>query len=98
MRGVFAVEDPDGARWELALDLLRRGEAFSWGRITFRRRDVSTVEAAVASAWSFANVTEEYALDDLRRARAEIDLLLGNDVGFRSTIGASSIDLVLVDD
>ncbi len=58
MRDVFAVESPIGRRWELALDLLRRGERFSLGRITFRRVGGSTVEAAVESAWLPENVTE----------------------------------------
>jgi len=98
MRGVFVVEHSDGPRWVLALDLLQRGEAFSLGRITFRRKDVSTVEASVASSWSLANVTEEYAADDLRKARQEVELLLANDGAFRSSIGESSIDFVLVDD
>ena len=43
------------------------------GRITFRRKDGSTVQAAVASGWALANVTEEYAADDLRKARQEVD-------------------------
>ena len=68
------------------------------GRITFRRKDVSTVEAAVASAWSLANVTEEHAADELRSARAEVELLLASDAAFRGTIGGSSIEFVLVED
>jgi hypothetical protein len=52
----------------------------------------------VANAWTLANTTEDDAATNLRAARAEIDSLLATDEEFRNAIGASTVDVVLVDD
>jgi hypothetical protein len=97
MKGVFALDEPAGGRWDLALDLLRRGEPFSLGQITFRRIDAGSVEAAVASAWVPMDLTEERARGELERAQIRVDELCG-DEGFRDAVAGSPIDLVLVHD
>ncbi|HEX8098891.1 MAG TPA: hypothetical protein VF660_01665, partial [Actinomycetota bacterium] len=88
--------ETSGPRWDLALDLLQRGQAFSLGRVTFRRIDEATVEAAVASAWR--QVTEERAREALHEARTWVENLLASDEPFRRTVGESSVEYVLVDD
>lgn len=98
MRGVFAVGEPRGSRWDLALDLLQRGEPFSLGPVTFRRSDPMTIEADVASSWQFRQVTSLRARKDLEEAKRWIEQLLGSDEAFRRTVGTSSITYVLVDD
>jgi len=98
VRGIFAVDEPSGPRWELALDLLRRGDAFSIGPVTFRRNDRSAVEAAVASSWQPERVTEERARRDLEEARRWVEELMASDEAFRRVIEGSAIDYVLVDD
>jgi hypothetical protein len=97
MKGVFAVDEPAGGRWDLALDLLRRGEPFALGQITFRRLAADSVEAAVASAWVPMDLTEERARGELERAQVRVDELCA-DGGFRDTVAGSPIDLVLVHD
>src|SRR4051794_15763950 len=98
MRGVFAVGESRGPRWELALDLLRQGEPFSLGPVTFRRADATTVEAGVASSWQYRWLTEERARKDLEEARGWVEELLASDDEFRRAVGDSSIDYVLIDD
>jgi hypothetical protein len=98
MKGVFALDEPSGPRWELALDLLRRGEPFSLGVVTFRRISDDVVEAAVASTWQPQNVTEARARDDLETARRRTEALLARDASFRAVVGPSRIEYVLVDD
>ena len=99
MRGVFAVGEPAGQRWELALDLLRRGEPFSIGQTTFRRVNPETIEVAVASEWWDAGtLTDKYAREALGRAKEGVEELLASDPGFGAAIGDSTIDYVLVDD
>jgi hypothetical protein len=97
MKGVFTVDEPAGGRWDLALDLLRRGQPVSLGQITFRRVDASSVEAAVASAWVPMDLTEERARGELRLAQVRVDELC-LDEGFRDAVGGSPIDVVLVHD
>lgn len=65
MSGVFKVDEPSGPRWELALDLVRRGEAISLGRLTFWPLADDAIEVHVASAWQHQNVTEASARRDL---------------------------------
>jgi hypothetical protein len=97
MRGVFAVDEPAGGRWEIALDLFRRGEAFSLGEITFRRVDPACIEAAVASAWVPMDLTEQRARDELEQAQVEVDSLC-EITAFRDAVGGSPIEVVLVHD
>jgi hypothetical protein len=97
MKGVFAIDEPAGGRWDLALDLLRRGEPIALGQITFRRINADSVEAAVASAWGPMDRTEERARGELERAQVRVDELC-QDEGFRDAVAGSPIDLVLVHD
>jgi hypothetical protein len=97
MKGVFAVDEPTGGRWDLALDLLRRGEPFALGQITFRRVDANSVEAAVATAWAPMDLTEERARGELVQAQIRVEELCEDDA-FREAVGGSPIDLVLVHD
>jgi hypothetical protein len=98
MSGVFRVVEPSGSRWELALDLLRRGEAFSLGRMTFWPLADDAIEVHVASAWQHQNVTEATARRELETAREQLDALLADDAAFREAIGSSRFDYVLVED
>lgn len=98
MRGVFAIDEPSGQRWELALDLLRRGEAFSLGRVTLRRVADGAIEVAVASAWRPENLTDAKARDELEAVRAKTEELVAADAMFRDVVGLSRVDYVLVDD
>lgn len=98
MRGVFTVDEPSGQRWELALDLLRNGDAFALGRVTFRRIADDVIEAAVASSWLPENLTEAKAREDLEPVREQTEALHAGDAAFRAVVGTSQIDYVLVDD
>ena len=98
MRGVFNLDEPSGPRWELALDLLRRGEPFSLAMVTFRRMSEDVVEASAASTWQLQNVTEARARGDFEAARSRTEALLAEDPAFRSVVGPSRIEYVLVGD
>lgn len=98
MRGVFAVDEPSGQRWDLALDLLERGEPVSLGPITLRRRASGEIEATVASSWRLENVNLESGRAELLAAQAMIRQLLVEDERFRAALGGSQVDYVLVDD
>jgi hypothetical protein len=97
MRGAFAVDEPRGPRWQVALELLGRGDAFSLGRITFSKTG-GVIEAAVASSWLPENLTEERARSDLESAQAAIEDLRLADEAFRDLLAGSTLDVVLVSD
>jgi hypothetical protein len=84
-------------RWAAALELLATGKPFRLGRVTFRRLDPQTVEAA-ASSWQLENVSEERARSDLDGARARVAALLSEDAEFEGAIDGSTIQYVLVED
>lgn len=71
---------------------------FSLGTATFRRTSEDAIEASVASTWQLQNVTKPRARDDLEAARTRTETLLANDPAFRSVVGPSGIENVLVDD
>src|SRR5690348_7702828 len=100
MRGVFVVgdHDPSGERWGLALDLLKRGQPFALGPVTFRRTDAATIEADVVGSWPSRPVTDAGARKDLEEARSWVEELVASDAAFRDAIGSSAVDYVLVDD
>ena len=98
MKGAFALDEPTGGRWEIALDLIRRGEPVSLGNITFRRVDPGTVEADVASAWLPMDLNDERARGELEHAQEYVNELFSEDAAFRDAVGGSSIDVVLVHD
>jgi hypothetical protein len=98
MRGVFALDEPTGPRWELALEVLGRGDAVALGHITLRRTGARSVEAAVASAWLPENLTEDRALAELSEARTRIERLRASDNRFSNFLGDSTLAFVLVDD
>jgi hypothetical protein len=98
-RRAVRVDEPTGSRWDLALDLLRRGESpISIGPVTFSRVDAQVVQAAVESTWWVENVSEERARADLDQARRCTEELLASDERFRDAVGESKIDYVLLDD
>ncbi len=99
MRGVFVVDEPTGERWELALDLLRRGEPFSLGQVTIRRINLEVIEVAVASEWWPPEaLTEGLAREPLARAREGVEELLATDLNFKAAVGGSTIDYILIAD
>jgi hypothetical protein len=79
------VDEPTGSRWDLALDLLRRGVT------DFNRSgDVQPWRCApVESTWWFENVSEERARADLDQARRWTEELLASDERFREAVGAA---------
>jgi hypothetical protein len=56
------------------------------------------IEPAVARTRQLQDVTEARARDDLETARSRTEALLADDAAFRSVVGPSSIEYVLLDD
>lgn len=98
MSGTLRVDEPTGPRWELALGLLRRGEAFTLGRMSFWPLADDVIEVHVWSAWQSQNVAEATARPELETARMELEALVAEDSAFREAVGSSRFDYVLVED
>lgn len=97
MRGTFAVDEPRGPRWDLALDLLAKGEAVAAGPVTYRSYGGS-LEAAVTSSWLPPYATAATARADLDAGRAQTEQLLASDERFRGIVGQLEVEYVVVAD
>jgi len=64
------VTEINGPRFELALERLLGGHAFSLQGINFCLAPDGGLEVSVDSSWRVENVTEQRALKDLRRAES----------------------------
>jgi hypothetical protein len=98
VRGTFDVDEGIGPRWELALELLRHGEPFALGNVTFNRIADDAIEAAVAVSLALRERDRRASPADLEPARDQTEALLTNDAARRAVVGESRIDYVLVDD
>ena len=71
--------EPQDPRFELALEGLRDGDAFSFDDVSFWLAPDGHLEVSVESSWRIENTTEQTALADLQRATN-----LFNDLVLRS--------------
>ncbi len=56
------VFQPNGARFDLALERLRVGSAFSFNDVSFWLASDGCLEIGINSSWRIENTTEETAL------------------------------------
>jgi hypothetical protein len=96
MRGVFAAGEPSGQRWELALDLLRRGGPISLGPVTLRPIETSLIRVEIDR--SSRPLTADRARADFQEAKGWVEDLYTSDAAFREALGSSELDYVLVED
>lgn len=78
------VFEPHGPRFELALERLREGEAFSFEGVSFCLAPDGHLEVSVESTWSIENTTEQTALRDLQRAMNLVNDLVARSPSFAS--------------
>jgi hypothetical protein len=67
------ISEPYGSRFELALDRLRDGHAFTFRGVGFWLAPDGSLEVRVPSSWRMENTTEQTALNDLENAKYLMD-------------------------
>ncbi len=92
------VTELHGSRFELALELFRENQPFTFRDVGFGFSPDGTLEMRVQSSWRIDNTTEQTALDDLERAKILLDALIEESASFASTIKGRDRRVVLIDD
>ena len=92
------VTELHGARFELALDLFRDNQSFTFRGVGVGLASDGALEVRFQSSWRIENATEQTALNDFDRASALIDLLIQESASFASIVRGRDRRLVLIDD
>lgn len=92
------VTELRGSRLEVALDLLRDNQGFTFRGIGVSLASDGALEARVQSSWRIENTTEQTALNDLARATTLIDGLIEESASFAAIVKGRERRLVLIDD
>ena len=97
-RGAFFIDDPEGQRWELGLELLGQGKLIVLRDIGLRLEGESTLAVVIPSSWLPQNVTDATAREDLQRGRRVVEELICANPEFASLVAEREISYELVDD
>lgn len=92
------VLEPHGPRFELALDRLRDGNAFSFDGVSFWLALDGYLEVSVESSWRIENTTEQTALADLQRAVNLVNDLVAKSSPFAAVTKAYPQRFILIND
>jgi hypothetical protein len=77
------ILEPRGARFEVALDLLRDGQSFVFDKVNFSLAANGQLVVGIPSSfWPPQNITEATALRDLQRAKAVAEYLVNQSARF----------------
>lgn len=92
------VLEPHGPRFELALERLRNGDAFSFDGVSFWLGPDGYLEVSVGSSWRIENTTEQTALADLQRAMHLVNDLVAKSSSFATVAKSHSQRFILIHD
>jgi hypothetical protein len=92
------VLEPHRPRFELALERLRDGDAFSIDGVKFWLAPDGHLEVSVESSWRIENTTEQTALADLQRAMNLVNDLVAKSSSFAAVAKAHSQRFILIHD
>jgi len=80
------VLEPNTQRFEVALELLREGKAFTYNGVSFWIAPDGSLRVSIDTSWRIENTTEQTAFSDLRRAQEVLAHLARESVAFKSII------------
>jgi hypothetical protein len=92
------ITEPHGLRFELALERLRDGHAFTFRGVGFWLAPDGSLEVRVPSSWGIENTSEQTALSDLEHAKKLLDVLIVESPSFASLVKDRARRFVLIDD
>lgn len=92
---MLQVSEAEGARFELALERLRQGHAFSFNDVSFSLVGDS-LYISVVTTWLAENLTEERAIDDLTHGRNVYETLQSESSTFAAEVRDYSPTFILI--
>jgi hypothetical protein len=97
MKDDLYITEPNGPRFELAIERASAGFPFIFDRVAFRL-DNDCVDCAVQSSWDMASLTDELAYDDFDHAKSALSYLRSESVEFASMVEGKPIHYSLIED
>ncbi|MCA1568610.1 MAG: hypothetical protein LC803_23780 [Acidobacteria bacterium] len=92
------ILEPNGKRFEVALELFQSGEPLSFRGVSFALAPEGHLVARVPTSWHLENTTEQTALSDLRVAENILNDLVAQSASFASVVRNRPRHFVLVYD
>ncbi len=92
------ITEPHGSRFEVALERLRDGHAFTFRGVGFWLAPDGSLKVRVQSSWRLENATGQTALSDLDRAKNLLDALIKESPSFASLVKERARRFILIDD
>lgn len=92
------VHELYGSRFQLALDLLQAGDAFSYQDVSFWLAPDGCLEVSVRTSWRIENTTTRTAMDDLERAKNLVNDLVAKSPTFATIAKAHPQRFILIHD
>jgi hypothetical protein len=96
-RGAFAVDDPSGPRFDLALERLRSGASFEFEDVAFQISEDGALVCVVDSSWEIGNVTESTAASDFAAGQVALEHLLKSSPPFAAAVFGRPVRYELID-
>lgn len=92
------VLEPRGSRFDLALERLRAGHAFSFRGAGFWLTPDGYLEVSLNSSWRIEDTTKQTALNDLKRAKDILTDLALESPSFAEIVKAYPQRFILIND
>ena len=92
------VSEINTRRFDVALELLREGNAFTFDGVGFWIAPEGSLLVSAYSSWNISNITEQSALSDLERAKNVFAYLVRESPAFASIVKNCPQDFSLVYD
>ena len=92
------ILEPQGSRFELALELFRDGASFTYDGVGFWLASDGALEVRVQTSWRPGNVTEQTAMGEFARAEKLANSLADASPAFASLVRGRPLCFVLVDE
>jgi hypothetical protein len=92
----FSVDDPQGQRFEMALQSLRDGRPITYRGVSISLHDSKLLDCGVITQWAPANVTEAIARAEMLSGKQTIDALVAESPSFARLVAGREMRLSLI--
>lgn len=97
MKDDLYITEPNGPRFELAIERASEGFPFIFDRVAFRLNN-QRVDCAVHSTWDMASLTDERAFNDLAHAKNAFSYLKSASSEFAATVDGKPVHYSVIED
>lgn len=93
------VSEINNQRFDVALELFSEGKKFNFDDVSFYiNEETKTIEVCIASQWEIANLTEQRAFEELKRAEKIHEYLMTHSKVFADIVRDYKLRLSIAKD